>query len=325
MAVVSFEKKHDGRGVSMQPSGAWEARDRWQLIYDAEEPDPLAFRGSVLLPAVGEAHPDNADLILRGVSGQPAIDGSLKAWNFDLTWSTIALEADRHDPQRYDDSTRATKVWTHRAVQEPVEEAYVSDDGGTTFSVSKGPVANTVGDVFVPGITRTKYLPVCSYSRNQLTVAAATLKLPGYVNNDSFTLDGISITAGQAMILAADVSAIKRDAVYEFRTVDFQIIIREEGWDDKILNRGFYVLVSVPIVGIGTISVRQRALVRNGGTDAGDEREWVEPTDPVTLDANSLNQEMYQQLNPSDPSGFTPHWRFFRHLNFTSFSSFGFT
>lgn len=322
MAVLSWERKPNGRTVQMSSSGAWEHKDVWQLTYDVKTEDPLDFLGDVLLPALGDPHPDNSNLLLTRVGNGRSIDNSFKAWEFDLTWSTISLEATRHDPQRYDDSTRATKSWSHRAIVEPVEEAYVSDNSGSSFSSGKEPVANTVGDVYVPGLTRNRYLPVCSYSRNQLTVSAATLKLPGYVNNDAFTLDGISITAGQALILSADVSALKRDNAYSFRTVDFQIIIREEGWDDRVLNRGFYVNVTVNF-GAGNIVIRQRALVRNGANDAGNEREWVEPTDPVTLNADGENEELYLELNPGGT--FVPHWRHFRHLNFTAFTAFGFS
>lgn len=316
MAVVSFTRLLEGRTVQMASSGAWEHKDTWQLVYDAPEPDPLAMLGDPLLPSFGEAHPENSGLLLKGVSGRPAVGKDSRTWNYELTWSTLALTPDRHDPQRYDDSTRATKSWTHQAEVVVVEEAYVSDDFGSTFSGDKEPVASTVGDLFVPGITKNRYLPVCSYSRNQLTVPAATLKLPGYVNNDSFTLDGIAISAGQALILSTSVSAVKKDILYSFRTVDFQICIREEGWDDRLLNRGFNVIVDLA----GTT---QPAYVRNGLTDTSDLRKNVPSRDPVTLNIYGQNRELWEDQG-SYGGTFVPHYRHFRHLNFTAFSSLGF-
>lgn len=314
MAVQSWERRPNGRTVQMDASGAWKHKDVWLLTFDTKTEDPLAFLGDVLLPSLGDSHPDNSNLLLTQVTNGKSIDNSFRAWEFELLWSTISLEATRQDPQRYDDSTRATKSWGHQAVEEVVERAYVSDNNGSSFSASRQPVASTVGDLFVnPVLTRNRYLPVCSYSRNQLTVAAATLKLPGYVNNDSFTLDGISITAGQAMILSAAVSAVKRDTVYSFRTVDFQIIIREEGWDDVLLNRGIYVIVD---------GERKKAEVKNSTVDAGDERAWITVTEPVTLNSAGQNEDLYIKLNPAGT--FVPHYRVFRHLNFTSFSALGF-
>lgn len=315
MAVASFKRKPNGRRVQMNQSGAWEHTDTWQLVYDAPTADPLAFLGDPLLPGFGDAHPSNSTLLLSKVGNGRSIDQSFHAWEFDLTWSTISLEATKHDPQRYDDSIVATKVWSHQAIEEVVERAYVSDDNGSSFSAQKQPVASTAGDRFVnPVLTRNRYLPMCSYSRNQLTVSATVLKLPGYVNNDSFTLDGVAITAGQALITAVGVSAVKRDRIYQFRTVDYQITIREEGWDDVLLNRGITIIVD---------GVKKVAEVPNGNFGTGDERRWVPTQEPVTLNSASQNEAEYLRLNPSGT--FTPHYRVFRHLNFTSFAALGFT
>lgn len=316
MAVASFVRKPDGRTVQMSTSGAWEHTDRWLLTYDSKEPDPLAFRGDPGVFALGDEHPENSDLLLKRVANGRSVNKSFTAWEFDLVWSTISLEPDKHDPQRYDNPLVATKSWGHQQVQEVVEKAYVSDDGGSTFSSEMVPVGSTEGDLFVnPALMTTRYLSVCNYSRNQLTVSATVLKLPGWVNSDSFTLDGLSVTAGQALCLSAAVSSVKRDILFEFRNVDFQIIIREEGWDDELLNRGVYIK--------NQAGNRQRAPLKNTDFDENDQRQWVFANEPVPLNADGQNEDYFAYYNPGDP--FVPHYRIFRYRGRTSFNSLGFT
>jgi hypothetical protein len=265
-------------------------------------------------------------LFLKGIGSAESIKDSVRAWRFQLIWSTGILgrdEDEKHDSDRYDDSLRATKSWDHRAITEPVERAFVSDDGGTTFSTELKQVASTVGDLYVPGINKTRYLPVCSYTRNQLTVAAATLKFPGYVNSDSCTIDGLSVSAGQALCIASNISQVKRFETYRYRTVSFQFMIKEEGWDDVLLNRGFYVFLDFANPTARTNLVKARALVRNGQTVDLEERPYIPPSEPVTLNEFSEHEDWFKLYHPSDP--FVPHWRHFRHLNRTAYSSLGFT
>ena len=315
--VVTFKRMLDSRSVTMLDTGGWEVTETWQATFDDEVTDPLAFLGDPLLPAIGTAHPENSLLYLKSVpNGVPPIKGSLKVLNFTLVFSTLVLAAaDKHEPERYVDSTRATKSWSHRVVQDPVEKAYVSDDEGATFSADELPVENTVDDLFVPGITRNRYMPLCHYSRNELVVPTGVLALPGYVNNDVFTLDGVSVPIGYALIVAAPVSALKRSETYSFRTVDYEILINTKGWDERLLNAGFYCFNI-------TNGTKERCKVKNGLADeTADERPLVNSEEPVALDENGLDRRQVEDAMGT----FVPHYRYFRHLTRTSFTALGFT
>jgi hypothetical protein len=316
MGATSFTRLVKERSGSLNDQGIWEIREKWQAKWDYEVTDPLEFLGDPLLPSIGTAHPENALLFLKGVGGfAPPIDGSLMALDFVLIWATNGIAAaNRHDPDRYVDGLRATKSWGHRVVQEPVEKAFVSDDDGATWSDDELPVENTVDDLFVPGLTRNRYMPTCRYSRNELVVPVTVLELPGLVNNDAFTLDGRSVAIGQALIIAAPVSVPKRFETYEFRTIDFEILIRTEGWDESLLNRGFYCF------GV-TNGVKKRCLIKNGLADeTEDERPYVYAEEPVSLDENGVDRTQYV-----DPDTFVPHFRKFRYMQRTSFTALGFT
>lgn len=317
VAVTSWKRlTNESRSATLQDNGVWEVTETWQAKFDGEVVDPLAFNGDPMLPAIGTPHPENSLLYLKGCPNVvPPIKSSLRDLNFTLLWSTAVLAAaDKHDPGKYEDSTRATKSWSHRTIQIPVEKAYVSDDGGVTFSVTKKPIENTVNDLIIPGITTNKYLSTCRYSRNELIVPTGVLDLPGLINNDNITLDGKPVGIGQALIIAAPVSSDKRFETYSFRTVDYEFLLNPEGWDEKLLNRGFYCknLAS---------GVKERCLVKNGMFEgSSDERPYIPSEEPVALDANSIDRRQREAV----PAAFVEHYRFFRHLTYTSFSALGF-
>ena len=314
-AVTSFLRMTgESRSAQMLDNGGWEVTETWQATFDGEVTDPLDFLGDPLLPGIGTAHPENALLFLKTAPNVVPPKGSvLRALNFTLVWSTLTLTSTQHDPERYENSTTATKSWSHRVVQEPVEEAYVSDDDGVTFSAGKIPIQNTVKDLIIPGITRNRYMPTCRYSRNELVVPAAVLSLPGVVNNDVFTLDGVSVGIGKAMIIAAPVSAVKRFETYSFRTVDYEILINTDGWDDKLLNRGFYNIYP---------GIKTRCMQKNGFADGtSDERPYVVSEEPV-----ALNIDGEDRLNVEEGAEtFEEHYRWFSHLTYTSFTALGFS
>lgn len=318
VSVIEFRRlTGESRSATLQDNGVWEVTETWQAQFDGEVVDPLVFLNDPMLPALWTPHPENSLLYLKGVPNvEPPNKSALRALNMTLVWSTAVLAAaDKHEPSKYEDSLRATKSWSHRIIQEPVEKAYVSDDNGATFSVSKVPIENTVHDLIIPGITRNKYLPTCRYSRNELVVPTGVLDLPGLINNDNITLDGRSVGIGQAMIIAAPVSAQKRYETYSFRTVDYEFLVNNEGWDDKLLNRGFYCL------GIHT-GIKTRCLIKNGVFEGtSDERPLVPSEEPV-----ALNSDSYDRRSREDAGGtFVEHYRFFRHLNYTSFNALGFS
>jgi len=323
MSILSFRRKPEGRSVSMLESGVWEVRELWQAIFDVEVTDPLAFLGDPALPGLGDTHPNNAYLRLKSVTnGVPAIDQSLRTLNFNLVWVTSTLPPTKQKDDKYVDSLRATKSWSHRVISEPVPRAFVSDNDGATFSAEEEPVASTVKEIFIPGISRNRYLPTCHYVRNELIVPPLVLTLPGIVNNDSFTLDGIALTAGQALIIAAPVSESKRFESYTFRTVAFDIMCKEDGWDEKLLNRGF-TEYKRPTAG-GT-PVPGRAMIPNDVNADDTDRPWVPSPEPMTLDLSGRSFWFDTKELGNLPEEWIPHYRVFRHLTRTSFTALGFT
>lgn len=324
-SVTEIRYKYNGFSISMNSQGGWTVMQPLQAKFNAafdDETDPLDFVGDPMLPSIGSVHPNNSSLYLNSVVSANFEQNSLSTILFMLEYSTVRISASQFQRDRYIDSTTSDKSWTHRQVAIPVEKAYVSDDAGSTFSASKKPIINTLGDLFIPGLTTTRYMPVCKYVRNELVVPTAVLTLPGSVNNDTFTLDGKTVTARQALIVACNVSSVKRFETYSFRTVDYEIVVKDEGWDEDLLNKGFYYWE--PLVGGGF--KKSRVLIPNGIDEEGNERPWIYAEEPVVLDSDGMYLSKFLTLpgGGHTESDFVPHYRRFRHATERSFTALGF-
>lgn len=348
MPAISFNRLTKGVSGTMTDQGVWEVRDVWQAVFDEEIQDPLLFLGDPLLPGLGYEHPENSLLRLYKVTGfQPPIDNALHAINFNLLWSTARVPP-RFEREKFEDPDQYLASWSHRVITEPVEKAYVSDDEGVTFSAEKSPIQTILGEKMIPGIERNRYLPVCRYSRNELLVPFETLKFPGYVNSDEFTLDGLPVEIGQALISAAPVSPEKRFEEWTFRTVDYEIIINEDGWDDALLHKGFFCKAeySPTFLDPGYSYEwrgKKRCMVENGNAEDAVKRPFVQSPEACVLNADGITLTQWTQAVDLEgyysdagknwfPNGgigkleedFVPHYRIFRHALRTSFAAWGF-
>ncbi len=322
-SVVETRFKYEGFGISMNSQGGWTVMQPLQAKFDAafdDETDPLDFVFDPMLPSIGSTHPNNPSLFLNTVPSAAFERSSLSTILFMLEYSTVRISGSQFQRDRYIDSTTADRSWTHRQVAIPVEKAYVSDDDGATWSSSEKPVQNTLGDLFIPGLTTTRYMSVCKYVRNELVVPSGVLTLPGRVNSDTCTLDGKTVTPRQALIVACNVSVVKRFETYSFRTVDYEIIVKDDGWDDSLLNKGFYYWDEL----VGGGFKKSRALVPNGIDDDGNERPWVYAEEPVVLNLAGMHLQRHLQLGRSE-ADFVPHYRKFRYQPAISFSALGFS
>ncbi len=326
-SVVATTFLVSGRQVGMNSQGGWTVTETLQAKFDAmfePDDDPLDFVGDVMLPSIGSPHPYNASLFLNSVPSASFAQGSLSAINFACEYSTIRISASQFQRDRYIDSTTADKSWSFRQTAIPVEKAYVSDDDGSTWSSSEKPVQNTLGELFIPGLTKTRYMPVCRYVRNETVTPTGILNLPGSVNNDSITIDGKSVTARQALIVSLGVSSWKRFEGYSFRTVDYEIIVKDDGWDESVLNKGFYYWAPLSPSGFK----KERVLVPNGIDEDGNERPWVYAEEPVVLNLAGMHLAKFVKIGTSPHGGaeadFVPHYRKFRYHSAVSFSALGF-
>jgi len=96
---------------------------------------------------------------------------------------------------------------------------------------------------------------------------------------------------------------------------------KEDGWDEKLLNRGFTEYkFSTPVP-----LVPGRAMVPNDVNADESDRPWVESPEPMTLNLAGRSFWFHTKEAEQPAESWIPHYRVFRHLSRTSFSAMGFT
>lgn len=251
VAITKVEFGRDGRSVS-HSSGTFTANEPVRVYTDlALDPggtttaDPLFFIGDPLFPAIGASHPAQTNLRLKNFGRAEQNKKDKRIWDFTLIYTsdqpTIAEQSgdSNYKEDEFVDTLIAKKSWGFKTIEIPRRPTVVSDDNGTTWTTEKSPVQTTAGEP-VPA-NESKFLPVLTYTRNELSTPAAILSLVGSVNSDAITLDGLSVGIREALISNVTVSEWKRDQTYQFRTVVYTLMIDEATWDLRMLNRGFYV------------------------------------------------------------------------------------
>jgi hypothetical protein len=178
--------------------------------------------------------------------------------------------------------------------------------------------------------TETKYLPVLNYTRNELSTPASILSFVGSVNSDAITLDGIAVAADAALVSDIKISPWKRDQGFQFRSVQYTFMLKDDLWDLDLLNRGFYIrtydAAATPDP-TSTLSVAQKP--------AGPELKLANVTTPQLLKfvqgSGANDYEKYFSSNTSllpvsDTVDLSDaHFRKYQHPQRTTFSGYGFS
>jgi hypothetical protein len=119
---------------------------------------------------------------------------------------------------------------------------------------------------------------VVTVTKNLSVVPAWILTYQDAVNNDSFSLDGITIGIGLAKMQRVSVSPVERRNGITFRVVTFQIHLQKNGWHLEPLDAGFREIAS----GSGTGGNTGLVNILNPGDDE-------QPSAPVPLDGNGVS------------------------------------
>lgn len=198
----------------------------------------LAISG---LPAIGDAHPQNASAYCMELGPPEAVDpASLLVWNVKAAYRT--LTAGQNEPPGGDPWNDA---WTVRYDSEGFEEAVAKDYLGVA-------IVNSAGDLFDPPIVRNRYYQHLTIGRKTLSydpIFAADYV--GAVNSVAVNILG-RIWPKRMVLLKkwAGEWSLRNGVVYWNETIEliFNKDISEGGWgwDKRILDTG---LNAVPAAG----------------------------------------------------------------------------
>jgi hypothetical protein len=207
--------------------------------------DPLFFIGDPLFPEIGSVHPEQNGLRFSNIGRARQMKQDKRVWEFPLIYKSNQPDStdqggdSNYKEDEFVDTLIAKKQWGFKSVQVPRRSSKVSDDDGATWTTYAYPTTTTAGETLLTNEDR--FLPVLTYTRNELSVPTDILDIPGSVNSDSITLDGITVGPRMALISDVKISEWKRDQLYEFRTVTYTIVLKPDTWDLRLLNMGFYV------------------------------------------------------------------------------------
>lgn len=222
----------------------------WLVETSSKTEGPYAVGSASGLPAIGDAHPEDANATCKSV--EPECVSGWKAWRVTATYDDV-YEQDPTTPTNDD----IKYSWSTEQFQRP---AVVDKDGNA--------VVNSAGDPYNPPAMRDDSRTICTITVNATTVPTYVLTYPNVVNSDAFTIDGVSVAARYAKISRVGVSELQRRNGTAYRTVTLEMHIRNEVWDFSILDAGFRIID--PSDSTKRISARN-----DDGTDAAE---------PVLLD-----------------------------------------
>lgn len=287
MAIIDVRWQREGRAVSYSEEGVFTVNETIHVQTDlAIDPgtdvtsNPLFFIGDPLFPQIGDVHPKNGTLRFKNIGRASQMKEDKRVWAFPLVYTSAqpAITAQAGDQNfkenEFVDTLIAKKSWGFKGVQMPMRARKVSDNGGTTWSTNYEPTATTAGESIAA--TEDRFIPVVTYTRNELSVPASILSFVGSVNSDVITVDNLSVGVRKCLCSNLTISEWKRDETYEFRTVTYTFMLNEDTWDFRLLNRGFY---EQPNAEFGV----NRIEVPNGLNEDNTARKWIPASTPQLL------------------------------------------
>lgn len=249
----------------------------FKLETTSQSEGPYAVGSNASLPKIGAAHPEDAGAFCTDLT--PECVEPWKGWTVTAEYSSefTLAENPTSDP--------ATITWGSEQFQRVV----IVDKNGQA-------VVNSAGDPFDPPIMADDSRRVVTVTKNLANVPTWILTYQDAVNSDTFTVDGVSISAGIAKMQAVTVSTVQSRNATSFRQVTFTMHFNPGGWKAKPLDAGFRQVV----YGGGLENIR------NPGDDEL-------PAAPVPLNGNGQAEE-----NPSPTNCFPLEFTVYNELAFSS-------
>ena len=216
MAVVEVKEINAGRGgkEAYQADGTtvFTRTRSWRVETSAAANDDVTVLASASLPKIGTAHPNHANCKCLSRSAKPESKGQKLHWIVTAEYSTKwDIEEDPLDDP-------AITEWSTETYQTVVER-----------DIDGNAVVNSAGDPFDPPAEKDDSRWT-SVTRKNITTTVPDwfFAYQDNVNEDTYTIDGITITAGWAKISAIHLSAIQERNGTQYRVVTFTIHYRAE-------------------------------------------------------------------------------------------------
>lgn len=178
------------------------------------------------LPAIGSVYPDDSSAWCRSLEVNNS--DPWKGWTVTAAYSSEQelKENPTEDPAKITVSTEQFQK---------VAEEDINGYG----------IVNSAGDIFDPPHMMDDSRRVITVTKNILTAPLWLLDYADVVNNDTFTVLGITYAVGVAKIQRISISGTQVRGAFNFLSMQIDIHLRREGWLLEPLDIGFRYLSGV--------------------------------------------------------------------------------
>lgn len=200
-------------GVRSYTRGFW-------LTTTSQSEGPYTVGSHASLPDIGSAHPEDSSAWCRRLSVE-----CVAGWRL---WKVIAEYSSEYELNTTPTSDPAIITWSTEQFQKPAE-----------FDASGNAVVNSAGDKFDPPALMDDSRRIVTVQKNMSAVPTWILTYQDAVNNDTFSVGGVSIAIGQAKMQSVNVSVRKTRNLTNFYEVTFTMHLQKDGWVLSIVDAGY--------------------------------------------------------------------------------------
>ncbi len=220
MAVTFKNEEAEGR-TAENNLGVRTYSRRFRLTTDARTDGAYAVGSHASLPKIGDVYPDDSSAWCHRLRVE-----NTEAWR---GWKVTADYSSARELNNDPTLDPAFITWDSEQFQKPAEE---DKDGNG--------VCNSAGQLFDPPSMMDDSRRVVTVQKNLTAVPSWILDYQDAVNNDAFTVDGVSIAIGKAKMQRVAVGAEDIRNGTTFRPVTFTLHLRRDGWAIRPMDVGFF-------------------------------------------------------------------------------------
>lgn len=224
MSTTLKEEILSGR-TARNSKGARTYTRKFRVISNDKNDGPFEVGSTSGLPLIGDPHPEDANAF--------CIDLVPENTEPYAGWTVSAAYSDERQIDNDPTNDEAEISWGSEQFQKVA-----------VFDLSGNLILNSAGDPFDPPAMMDDSRRVVTVSKNLAVVPSWILDYQDAVNNDTFTIDGLSIGVGKAKMQSVTVGPKQRRNSTVFRIVNFTIHLQRDGWLLDILDAGFRRIVS---------------------------------------------------------------------------------
>lgn len=230
MSVLRISEKWDGRGG--ESGGITDTRSTrsFLVITSSRYDDEFTIAASGLLPTQFSSHPHFAFLTARRTRYNQRSEHS-RVWDVEVEYSSEPLsQREQEEAQQQSPNPLARAPQVRWASQQYAKAIHKDLDGKA--------LVNSAGDPFDPPVEVDRSRWVVTISKNVSSVPPVILTYSDSINDNPFTIGGVTVEAKKAKLMALEISELQVENDIQFYVFTYAMEFRKEGWTLEVLDQG---------------------------------------------------------------------------------------